>query len=201
VDIAGYADLLELIRNETGVSPESYNISLAANLHTTGQTAYGKINETFSPALKGTIKGNILTWDKEVTASQSGGIKTTALVDNPAGYLGMSRGAAGVLLILFLLVTAGLAIFSGLLVWRYHPVRTDPEEKLIRQIRKKYGQRIIETGGDGSPAVGNTIKIDNIDDLFKAADELGKPVLLANSNGHGVFSVLDGNARYQYITG
>ncbi len=204
LDMAGYIELMEAFRNETGVSPESYDINITANIRTTGETAYGKIDEIFSPTLKGTIKGNILQWDEELTTSRPGSISQTTLVPNTEKYLGMSLGAARGLLI------ALTVIFLGILLALLYPYyarrqkeRISPVEKEVRRIKKKYKMRLIEAS-DYTPAVGEKIVLLNrIEDLLTVADELGKPVVHAiNKNPdeelHNYY-VIDGITRYQYL--
>jgi hypothetical protein len=201
VDIACYAELLETIRSETGVSADSYNIMIIANLHTVGQSPYGHIDERSSPTLKGVIKSGALRWDKETAFNKAGSIKTIVLLPNPARYLGMSPGnartVAAVLMVVFLL-SSGFWLF---LYVRFRSANLKAPETEITRIKRKFSQRIIEVRDENSADPGNVIIMDSIKDLLKTSDELGKPVICLNNNGHSSFYVLDGINRYQYNPG
>jgi hypothetical protein len=201
LDMTGYVALLQNISTETGVSPDSYNISVTANLHTTGDTSYGKINETFNPTMKGTITNNILQWNKDLIINLPGSIITTTTVPNPQRYLGLSAASAsnlgGILSVVFLMLCCVSVVFYI----RIKPAKISRMQKEAQRIKKKYGTRLIASLNHGHPAGERTIPLGSIEDLIKLADELARPVIYQEPAADGepyVYFVTDGAARYLY---
>ena len=91
LDVSGYQELIKNINSETGASTGTYNITITANVHTTGDTQYGKINDVYYPGFKGTLNGGILQWDKTLTRTQPGAVSTTRVVASTQKYLGLPR--------------------------------------------------------------------------------------------------------------
>lgn len=202
IDMAGYIAMLQAIKAETGVSPDSYNISIVANLHTTGETNFGKIDETFSPSMKGTITGNVLQWNKDLTTNLPGSIKTTKTTPNPQKYIGLS--ARGVVNLIWVVAVIFLVLFglSLALFIKTKPVSLPQLEKESLQIKKKYGKRMVEALNHAPPDGETTISLGAMEDLIKVADELAKPIIyqepVSNGELHAYF-ILDGTTRYQYL--
>lgn len=80
VDLASYNDLIETVRNETGVSADSYTLNITAIVRVKATSASGPIDETFTQVMKGTISRNVLTWDKTLSATAPGSIKQEEMV-------------------------------------------------------------------------------------------------------------------------
>jgi hypothetical protein len=195
-DISSYMDLIDSIRNETGLAPDSYNIYMVANLHTIGQTQFGQIDELLTHTLKGTVKGSTLQWDKEVAIDQPGSIKTSQIIPNK--FLGLSIWIVKVLSGLFII----LLVPSAIIYARRLP-NMGRTQRELHLIMKKYGQRILETKGSEPMEAGSVISLKSISDLIKVSEDLGKPILhdtpaQAEPEGVDQFYVIDGNIRYQY---
>jgi len=201
IDISGYSDLLDSIQKETGVSPDSVDISIVANLHTTGQTLYGPIDQTFAPTLKGAIKDNVLEWDKDLTTTQPGAISGPVTATKAPTFLGMAAGTAKGVAAFFMVVF--ILGFGLLLVLYMRPLQAalSPVEHEVLQIKKKYGARVVEGTGGSSPWGNNVVAVASFEDLIKVADELAKPVVHqgpADRYSPHTYYIMDGNNRYQY---
>lgn len=201
VDLASYVDLLDAIHTETGGAPESYDVSITANLRTVASSPSGKIDEIFMPAMKGTIRGNVLDWDRTLTASQPGAIKQTKVIANPNMYMGLSldgaRTASSALAGLFLFLCLGSVVLYVLT----RPPKPSLAEKEAARLKKKYAGRIVEALGHAPPAGDKTVSLSSVEDLMRVADELGKPVIhqgLISSDERHVYCVIDGTTRYEY---
>jgi len=198
LDLVSYLELFEAIRAETGASAESYMVTVTADVHTVADTQFGLINETFSQAMKGTLKGNVLEWDKELAQSKPGSIKTTKVIPNPNSYLGLSVAEARILSAALAGIFFLFLLFQGVMYVRFKPAEVSQAEKAVRQARKKYGAFIVEATIDGE----KTVSVDSMQDLIKVANELGKPIVhqapTASEEPHAYF-VLDGGTRYQYL--
>jgi len=201
VDISSYSQLMSSIRTETGVSPDSYNLTITAVVHTTGTSTFGPFDETSSPSMKGTIKNNVLTWDKDVVVSKPGAIKQTVTVTNPVKILGMTAAAARTIFVVlscfFAFLLLGLAVFY----FMHRGPATSAFDRKLQKITKTYGARIAESSGDSSSPSDKSVSLNSIEDLIKIADELGKPVVHQISGPSArvhLYYVIDGGTRYQY---
>jgi hypothetical protein len=201
LDMASYMALLQAVRTETGVTPDSYNISVTANLHTTGDTIYGKINETFNPTMKGTITNNILQWNKDLIINLPGSIITTTTVPNPQKILGLSAvsigNLCGILSVVFLVLCCG----SAVLYIRIKPARTTRLEKEALRIKKRYGTRLIASLNHGQADGERVIPLGSVEDLIRLADELAKPVIYQEPSADEdayLYFVTDGTTRYLF---
>jgi hypothetical protein len=199
IDVAGYFQLVKSIISETGVNSDSYNLTITANIHATGGTQFGPINENFSPTMSGTITGGVLTWNQNLTDNKADAISQTKNVDSTS--FGLPFSAARILFILLSCIFAGL--FLGLVVtyFRSHgPAPSDVNHEL-QKIQKKYGARIAESMGNSYIEGETPISMNSMDDLIKIADELGKPVVHQSSGPAWEvqsYYVIDGYTRYQY---
>jgi len=202
VDLIGYLELLDTIRKETGASAESNNITISANVHTVAETPFGLIDETFTQALKGSIKGSVLEWDKELAKTQPSSITTSQMVSNPDKFLGLSVGASRNLFMALLFIFGFFLLFSVVWYFIFKPEGVSQIEKETLQVRKKYRERMAEATSQ-TPVLGEkTISLGSIEDLIKVADELGKPVIhqpLGTHEEQHAYYVFDGATRYQYI--
>ena len=200
IDITGYNSLIQAINSETGAAPASYNLTITVNIHVTGDTAYGPIDETFSPVLSGTITGNVLNWTPTLTDSKSGAINRATTVANR--FLGLPVRAA---LVLFSLLSIIFLILLFAVVWYYLKNRGQGSsgfDRKLKQIQKSYGTRIAESNGNQLVSDKNPVPMNSIEDLMKIADELGKPVVHQSEGPSGdnhIYYVIDSNTRYQYV--
>ncbi len=199
IDIAGYASTIKSINSETGASPASYNLTITVNIHATGETSYGPIDETFSPVLNGTITGNVLNWAPTLTDSKSGAINRVTTTANQ--FLGLSVRTAMVIFSLLSVIFLILLVATVLYYSKYRGKRFSGFDVEIQKIQKSYGARIAESKGNQVVNNINPIPMDSIVDLMKIADELGKPVIHQSeefSPDTHIYYVIDGNTRYQY---
>jgi hypothetical protein len=201
VDLASYINLLQAINTETGVFPDSYNLTIAANLHTTAESRFGAIDESFSPTLKGTITKNILQWDKKLASSQAGAIRALSTVPNARQYLGLTAAAARLGSLIWGIVLGLLGAAALALYLRAKPESSEPLQKETAAIKKKYGVRLVETLEQTNGGESKVIPLKSMEDLIKVADELAKPVLFhspGDGPGPAEYAVLDGTTRYQF---
>ena len=192
LNVADYVQFIDTVNREAGVSAESYSLTIQANIHTVAESQFGRIDEVFRPSLKGTVKGDVLEWGKELSKTQPGAIKETRTVPNPGKSSNLPITI--VLTVLFL----AFFVFSVFSYRRYQPVPLSPYQVEVRQIDKKYGQRIALSTGKTPVPGDNVVYLESIGDLLKIADELGKPLVQQKSDDIQVYYLLDGVTRYQY---
>jgi len=201
LDVERYSGLLEAIRTETGVSADTYNLTIAVNVRAVADTTAGKIDAVFAQAMKGNFKGNVLEWDKELTATKPGAIKEIKVVPNPTTYLGLSIIEVKILSIALSSIFFLSLVFSALFLVTAKPTAMSETEKETLDIKKKYGERMAEATGQTLKSAGNVIYLGSMEDLVTVADELGKPIIHQVSGptpkSH-LYFVLDGATKYQY---
>jgi hypothetical protein len=201
IDLNQYSRLIENIRNETGAAADSYLITIRADVHVTGDTGYGRLDEVFSPALTTTLDKNILSWNEKMAQSKPGAVETIETVPNTGRYLGLSRGEIRELTLALFIIF--LAAFLVLLFWssKFRPVETPQLENERLKLQKKYGQRIAEASVIPQSDTESRISLNTMEDLIKIADELGKPIVHqppSIADGPHSYLVYDSSATYRY---
>jgi hypothetical protein len=198
VELTGYLELFETVRAQTGASGESNTVTISANVHALAETPLGLIEETFSQAMVGTLRGNVLEWDKELAKSQPGSIKETRLIPNPNKYLVFSVAGARILStalagIFFLCFVASLVLYV-----RFRPAELSWIEKEVARAKKKYGGIMAEATIEDD----KTVSVGSMQDLIRVASELGKPIMHqapAGPRKPHAYYVFDGATRYRYV--
>ena len=202
LDIAYYLDLIYKIASETGVSSESQNLMVSAKVHTTVDTPFGKIDDTFSHLIIGTYEVGILRWEEELAKAETGAITIPQVVSNPEKILGLSVLGARVTFSILTALSLFLGVYSVIFYFRTRSWEPSQVEQEALRIKKKYGDRVIEATSQVSVIVERTISLDSIESLVNAADELGKLIVhkppVSPQEPH-VYYVFDGITRYQYL--
>ena len=199
IDIPYYTSLIQAINSETGASPASYTLTITVNIHATGETSFGPIDETFSPTLNGTITGNVLSWAQNLTGSKTGAINRTTTIDNK--FLGLAVPTALIIFSILSIIFMILLAVTAMSYSKFRKQAVSSFDRQIQKIQKSYGSRIAESIGDSSVNDKNPVPLNSIEDLMKIADELGKPVVHQSEGPSGdvqLYYVIDGNTRYQY---
>jgi hypothetical protein len=202
IDLAGYLNLLDAINTETGVSAASSEVTVDAQVHTVGQSQFGPIDETYSQEMKGTITGNVIEWDQELTKTQTGAITRVTLVGNASKYLGLSVNWARIVTRAFTVAFFLLSVISLILYFRSKRARSPLINMEALQIQKKYKQRIAEAKSQTPSENEILINLSSMEGLITVADELGKPIIHqapGTPEGQHAYHILDGTIRYQYL--
>ena len=200
LDLDRFTEISDTVQQETGVSASAYNLTIKANVHVTGQTDFGTIDEDFTQSMKTDLREGILAWDGDLEKSQSGSIQTTEIIRNQEKYLGLpvtgvrilSSTVTGIIFILF--------VFSLLIYFRPELERPTEIERKAQRAGKKYKDIIVEIKELPGVKPGETvISLDSLDDLVKAAQGLLKPVLHKAEKERHTYCVLDASTRYEYL--
>lgn len=197
VDIAYFKKVIDAIQGETGATGGSYNLKIKADVRTIAQTDLGVVNDLYTQTLEGKLGGNTLTWDKELSQSQSGSIGEAAAASPGGGDLrGLSIG--GQVIALLALLYFGWCSTQPVPA----PVaQVSPAEIETARVRKKYKQVLVDIEELPGIKPGETvIPLGSLDDLVRISDDLVKPVLHQVEQGRHIYCVIDGPVRYQYIS-
>ena len=194
IDIQYFTRVIDAIGQETGVTGNSYSITLKASVHTVAQTDVGAINETFTQTLGATLEENTLTFDEELSGSQFGTIGGAATPE-------ASEEGRSMALWIICLVVALLAL--GYFSWsqsRLGLAMVSAGEAEVSRAKKKYRQMMVDV--EELPEVKPTetvIPLNSLDDLARIADDLVKPILHHIKEGRHSYCVIDNIVRYLYI--
>lgn len=198
LDLVGYLEQLEAIRAETGTSGAACMVTVTADVHTVAETQFGLIDETFSQAMKGTPKGNVLEWDQELAQSKPGSIKTSMMIPNPNSHLGLSVAEARNLSATMVGILSLFLLFLGAMYVRFKPPELTRFPKEVLQAKKTCREIIAEATIEDE----KTIAMGSMRDLIKVANELGKPIVHqapGASDETDSYYVIDGVIRYRYL--
>ncbi|HUW44671.1 MAG TPA: DUF5305 family protein [Dehalococcoidia bacterium] len=194
MDIEYLTGVIDAIGQETGVPGTSYSITLKASVHTVAQTDVVTINEAFTQTLGATLEENTLTFDEELSGSQSGTIDGAATPG--ASEEGRSRAPWIICLVVALLVLG----YFGWSQTRLRLVPVSAGEAEAARARKKYRQMMVDV--EELPGVKPTetvIPLNTLDDLVRIADDLVKPVLHQAETGKHTYCIIDSGVRYLYV--
>ncbi|MFC1864565.1 DUF5305 family protein, partial [Chloroflexota bacterium] len=199
-DFKRFSDVYSIIEKETGVSVPR-RVTIKADVHTIAQTDFGLVDEEYSHAISTTLGEDVLKWQGELTNSTPGTIERIRIVLNPNKIVGLSVGGArvlsatlsGVIFISFLYLLA-------LNVW-FKPEKLSRCDEEALQARKKHKDTLVDVSElPDSEVMETVIKLDSLDGLIRAADNLLKPVLHKSETDRHIYCVIDGLVRYEYIS-
>jgi hypothetical protein len=204
LDIAYYLGMINRIISETGVSPESSSITVSAKVHATADTPFGKIEDTFSHLMLGALEIGTLQWGEELAKTENGAITIPQVVPNPQRILGLSVPGARVIFSILTALSFFLGVYSVIFYFRAGSWGLSRVEQEVFQIKKQYGDRIVEATSQTTLKGERVISLDSIENLFNTADELGKIVIHQppiSQEDHHAYYLFDGITRYQHLLG
>jgi len=197
VDVDYFNEVIGAIQAETGASGGSYNLKLKADVRTIAQTDVGVVNDLYTQTLGGKLASNTLTWDKELSHTQSGSLgEVTA--SSSGGGSSRDLPISGAVIALLALLYFGWCRTQPMPA----PVaEISPGDVEAARARKKYKQVLVDIAELPEVKPGETvIPLSSLDDLVRISDDLVKPVLHQASGGRHVYCTIDGSVRYQYIS-
>ncbi len=198
-DFKNYINVFKAIEKETGVSVP-YNLTVEATVHTTAQTEFGPIDETFIQKLSTQLGAQTLSWKENLEFAQPGTIEQAMVLPNRLKYVGLTITAmrdfsiiiATVLLVLLLSLLA-------LRVW-LKPEESFCIEEEVKRVKKKHRDAVVDVEQLPAPDPKEMIiMLSSLNDLVKTADALFKPVLHKDSREGHTYCVIDGFTRYQFV--
>lgn len=174
VDIKTFSDFAEQVAQELKFAADVVELTVNYNILGGALTPQGEIREPINAVMVIPIDGSSYMVGGRLADKKEKSIATTQM-ETVSGVKTARIGytiAAGIFALLLLLAIFKTAVLSE-----------NPEEKNLRRIIKKYGDRIV-TGFNWVPAISeqNIIFLDSFDDLVKVSDELGQPVLYKNDH-------------------
>ena len=195
VDIKAFKAMTNTLRSELGFASVTYDLTIQAKVHTTGDIGSRHIDQVFTHSLKGQLGMTAFTLKGSLGKQQPGTIVEYTTV--PVGKTWVFRGLS--------LAGLALAVFALLFVLRNSRQAqavaiSSIEEEALRAKRKHKGV-IVDVGELPPIGAGETvIPIGSVDELVSTADALLKPVLHHAEADKHTYCVIDGSVRYLYVS-
>ena len=194
VDIEAFQTFTDNLRTELGLGAASYDLSIQATVHITGDTESGGIDEVFTHSLQGQLGMTTFTLAGSLAKQQPGAIVENRTVPVASTWVFRIVSLVGLALVVFALLfvlrnsrEAQVVAISGM------------EEEALRAKRKHKGV-IVDVAELPPAGVGEVvIPIGSVDELVGIADALLKPVLHHAGVGKHTYCVIDGGVRYLYV--
>jgi len=138
------------------------------NINLDASTEKGPIKETLSPGVIIPLNTKYFEIQKSQTGEKPGKIEATQKVPLPVDR--MTVVVYSISLGVLLLALIYLAFFTI-------TVEKSPLIKALDRIFKKHGSRLVALNSEITSGTPNLFKVKSIDDLVRAADEIGKPII------------------------
>jgi hypothetical protein len=194
VDIKAFNAVTDTLRDELGFGAATYDLTIQATVHITGDIDSEHIDEVFAHSLQGQLGMTSFTLKGDLIKQQPGTIVKYRTV--PVGKTWVFRALS--------LVGLALAVFGLLFVLRNsrqaQAVAISRMEEEALSAKRKHKGVIVDVGE--LPPIGAreaVIPIGSVDELVRTADALLKPVLhYAEADKH-TYCIIDSGVRYLYV--
>ncbi len=192
INYTHYEDIVTNINNETGVTAQDRTLNYIFDIYISAQTANETITDTFQPQISIPLGNDIINIDSELSQSENEQRQQTTKTQKPGSIDQSITLAAISTLFLIILILFNLFTESTL-------SNRELTLKEIKKIKKKYGEWIVETQQIPTTKNTETIQVNNLDDLVKLSEELGKPIIYTHTQDDThIFYVLEDTIHYQY---
>ncbi|MEN6462468.1 MAG: DUF5305 family protein [Syntrophomonas sp.] len=174
VDIKAFSDFADQVSKELKFAADAVELTVNYNILGGASTPQGEIKEPVKVVMVIPVDSSFYTVGGMLTDKKEKSIDTTQMVAVP----GVKTTRVG-----YAIATGLLAVLLLLVIFKTSALIEDPEEKKLRRIIKKHGDRVV-SGFNWVPAISdqNIIFLDNFDDLLKVADEVEQPILYDSTN-------------------
>jgi hypothetical protein len=194
VDIKLFEAMTNTLRSELGFGATTYDLTIQAVVHTTGDIGSGHIDQVFTQSLQGQLGTTTFTLKGALDKQQPGAIVEYTMV--PVSTTWVFRGLS--------LAGLALAVFGFVFVLRNsrqaQAVAISRMEEEALGAKRKHKGVIVDVGELPPTGAGEVIiPIGSVDELVRTADALLKPVLHQAEADKHTYCVIDGAIRYQYI--
>jgi hypothetical protein len=194
VDLSQFTEVAAALGNELNINTLPCDLTIKAEVHTTGDTDSGHIDEIFTHSLVTALGNPTLSFTGGLSRTQPGTIVESRMA--PVANTRMFRGLS--------LAGLVLAVFAFLFVLhnsrQARAVVISGVEEEALQAKRKHKGVIVDVSELPPTGAGEVvIPIGSVDELVRTADALLKPVLHQAEVDKHTYCVIDGATRYQYI--
>ncbi len=194
INTTKYEEYISQVTDEIGVSAQNPMLIIKCSVDLSADTTNGAISESFSAPLQVSLKEDIVNIVGNLVTSESVTTETMIEVEQPEVIIQRTNWA-----IETIILVAAIVIFAGVTTTKVEPQTTT--DKMLKKIKKKYGEWIVETDKLTPPKDAKIISVNSLDDLVKLSEELGKPVIHSTPtlDGEHTFYVFDEAMIYQHV--
>jgi hypothetical protein len=196
IPFGDFNSFAQQVQQDTGILS---NVVLTVKylLKTRAETEYGAVNEELAPTLRLPLCMAHFEVAGELSQEKEGALTERVIRTVPVNPTLLSAVLLGMGLCLLLLLG---------LVFLVRGTRADPYQKRLKEIFKKYGERLValeqelsvDPDGDDRNAAGQStcIRVKHMDDLVRIADEISQPVYFLEpgpneEKGHEFYVISD----------
>lgn len=191
IDPETYNEFLKGVNEQLGVSAREPQLVITADISVEADAAAGKVREKLIPNMIIPLTSGEFQIDGTLSPQKSGALTKTVSVPDPDAKVKKMKAALPPVVLVFLLI-----IFP-LITVNKEPVRLSA----VDLIWKEHCGRIVWAGDDFMlPDDLIVVNLSSFDDLIKAADEAGKPIILqeVKESRTAACFVLDGLTVYGF---
>jgi len=170
VDIKAFKAMTNTLRSELGLGALTYELTIQAVVHTTGDIGSRHIDQVFTHSLQGQLGTTTFTLRGNLDKQQPGAIVENRTVPVASTWVFRILSVAGLVLVVFAL----LFVLRNSRQAQAVAISKTEEEAL--RAKRKYKGVIVDVGELPPAGAGETvIPIDSVDELVSTADALLKP--------------------------
>ena len=195
LDIFHFERFVDQIDKELAIRSRNPVLTYKCDVHTIAETGVGTIDESFSHSLTVPLQRNVFSINN-LSAQKSGSIKRTEKVIIQSSSVA-KRNSLAFTIAIFLSLIAFALITKGEPGTKSKLGKIDETEKVVKWIKRKYGDWIVDS--NEIPSTEVIISLKSIEDLMKVAEDLGKPVIHKANKGKHLYCVFDNSVQYKYI--
>lgn len=195
LDIFRFERFVDQIDKELVIKSRNPVLTYKCDVHTIAETDVGTIDESFSHSLIVPLQRNVFSINN-LSAQKSGSIKRTEKVIIQSSSVA-KRNSLAFTIAIFLSLIAFALITKGEPGTKSKLGKIDETEKVVKWIKRKYGDWIVDS--DEIPSTEVIISLKSIEDLMKVAEDLGKPVIHKANKGKHLYCVFDNSVQYKYM--
>ena len=196
VNLSFYESIIEQINTEIGMKAQNPRLILTCDIFLSSHTSKGSIYERFSPSVNIEIEDYLLKFTGDLIQYDTGN-----LTEEKEIFQQQVKNNR------YIWTSISIGFFVILVFFGFGTEHIDkkecPEEILVRKIKKKYAEWLIEVKNLPT-AVQNSERIflKSFEDLNRVGENLGKPLLFNESECNGIvkqsFYVIDNSTVYEY---
>ncbi|PKM73088.1 MAG: hypothetical protein CVU91_05840 [Firmicutes bacterium HGW-Firmicutes-16] len=191
--LSEYINFIKTLQQNTGVTT-SVKLTVNYLVNTSAVIAGEPVNESSESTLIIPITGDVMVMGGNPVSEQSKAVESAVLRE----LVPKRQSLIASIVLLVLLTSALLYLFT-----LTKGVESNPIQRELNNIFKKYNSRIVELHHDNHTADSETICVKSFRDLLLIADEMKKPIFKNNSEDYidTEFYVFDEGKTYLFNTG
>jgi hypothetical protein len=197
VDFREIQDFIEIVEEQTGFVPGTYEIFLVPKIHIAGIIDGTSIDETYAPPFKMTMNQTQIVMDTELARTELKTIEDQVPKPNEIRLLNLS---IPVMYLRLLGLTGGLffVLLTGILAaFLYFGLGMDESVKL----KARYGSMIVSVSASELGS-GENVQVSSMQDLVQLARKDGSVIFhQEGSDGSHLYFIPNGRVIYTYSVG